>query len=493
MILATHAIVKFHSQMEPAERKPGSNDNRQEAEPLSPSGRRTVSGAHPSSARPKAEKPGGKKGNSNRTPLQNLLNNSNGQVLILKVGTSSLMEKDADGQQVNITNLAKLVDLIHKLRKDNYQVVLVSSGAVGMGCIKLGIPKPTSLRTKQAVAAAGQSQLMRLYEDLFSVMGVKVAQLLLSQIDFLDKNHWNNVRHTLAECLNLNLMPIINENDSTSTEELRFGDNDNLAALTAVQLQADWLVLFTDVDYLFTANPRVDPSATALKVVPEPWSLQVDTRAEGSGMGTGGMATKIVAARMATSAGINCALINGKFPERLNSFLKYSMSSDRDQCPVPEGTFFMRMEISEVSETRRWILSLRVSGELLVDDGAAKAIGDNKSLFPAGILNVSGNFTNGEAVRILHRNGDGDVQEIARALVDYMSEHLQLVKGKHSSEFDEILGFSRRPEACYRRNIVLTTAAASLTSKDTLGKLNQQNSSQDIRRCSGSISDFSDA
>merc|ERR1719230_1820253 len=147
-----------------------------------------------------------------------------------------------------------------------------------MGCMKLGIAKPTNPRTKQAVAAAGQSQLMRTYEDLFGAVGVQVAQLLISQSDFLDQAHWAKVKETLHECLRLGLVPIINENDTTNTEELRFGDNDNLAALTAVQLEADWLFIFTDVDYLYTANPREDPTAAPLRVVEEPWALRVDTR-----------------------------------------------------------------------------------------------------------------------------------------------------------------------------------------------------------------------
>merc|ERR1719401_1730644 len=130
---------------------------------------------------------------------------------------------------------------------------------------------------------------------------MQVAQILISQSDFMDKTHWRNVKHTIVECLKLGVVPVINENDSTNTEELRFGDNDNLASLTAVQLEADWLFLFTDVDYLYTANPRVDPAAKPLRVVREPWSLQVDTKAEGSGLGTGGMETKIAAARTASA------------------------------------------------------------------------------------------------------------------------------------------------------------------------------------------------
>ncbi|OLP75521.1 Glutamate 5-kinase, partial [Symbiodinium microadriaticum] len=148
---------------------------------------------------------------------------------------------DGSGQKIRLALVSQLIEVIDELRRRGYQVVLISSGAVGMGCIKLGIPKPTSLRTKQAVAAAGQSQLMRMYEDLFGTVRIHVAQLLLSQSDFMQKEHWANVKNTIMECLALGVVPIINENDSTNTAELRFGDNDNLAALTAVQLEADAL------------------------------------------------------------------------------------------------------------------------------------------------------------------------------------------------------------------------------------------------------------
>merc|ERR1719410_644788 len=206
-----------------------------------------------------------------------------------------------------------------------------------MGCIKLGIAKPKSLQTKQAVAAAGQSQLMRLYEDLFSTMRTHVAQLLISQKDFLVKEHWSNIKNTILQSLNLGLVPIINENDVTNTPELRFGDNDNLAAVTAVQLHADALFLFTDVDYLYTANPRADPSARPLHLVSEPWALKVDTQAEGSGLGTGGMSTKIVAARTASTAGIPCGLINGAHSSRLFTFLDYRAKvQSGEEAPLPE-------------------------------------------------------------------------------------------------------------------------------------------------------------
>eukprot|EP00747_Dinoflagellata_sp_TGD_P213225 gnl/TRDRNA2_/TRDRNA2_86208_c0_seq1.p1 gnl/TRDRNA2_/TRDRNA2_86208_c0~~gnl/TRDRNA2_/TRDRNA2_86208_c0_seq1.p1 ORF type:complete len:374 (+),score=64.40 gnl/TRDRNA2_/TRDRNA2_86208_c0_seq1:131-1123(+) len=328
-----------------------------------------------------------------------------------------------------------------------------------MGCIKLGIPKPTNLRKKQAVAAAGQSQLMRMYEDLFGTVRLRVAQLLISQSDFMERGHWSNVKHTVLECLELGVVPIINENDSTNTEELRFGDNDNLAALTSVQLEADWLFVFTDVDYLYSANPKVDPSAKPLNVVEEPWALKVDTSGSSS-MGTGGMTTKILAARMVTSAGIKCGLIHGAHCERLHSFLKYVHTTDAGDrsggFQPPEGTYFVAMDVANknVSENRRWILSLPVSGEVVVDDGAARAVAKHENLLPAGIVSIQGSFAGCEAIAIKHKGG-----EVARAIVNLSADDLAKIKGKHSSEFEDILGFSVRPEACDRSNIIVTTGS----------------------------------
>jgi len=375
-------------------------------------------------------------------------------LLVLKVGTSTLIASDEDGQRVQLANAARLVDLIVTLKRDGYNVVLVSSGAVGMGCIKLGIPKPKAVLTKQAVAAAGQSELMRMYEDLFSTMRTHISQLLISQNDFLDKEQWSNIKNTILECLDLGLVPIVNENDSTNTPELRFGDNDNLAAVTAVQLKADALFLFSDIDFLFTANPRTDPTAAPIRVVAEPWALQVDT-GMGSDLGTGGMATKIVAARTASAAGIPVGLLNGCEASRLFSFLKYmeEVKNNTSDPQPPEGTFFMAMKSTKtVSDTRRWILSLPASGEIVLDDGAAKAVAGKKSLFPSGIKTSSGRFLRNEAVRLLHGNS-----EVGRAIINYSSEELEKVKGQQSSEFEKLLGYPVCAEACYRGNIMLTT------------------------------------
>lgn len=435
-------------------------------------------------------------------------------LLVLKVGTSTLMVSDSSGQRVQLANVAQLVELIASLKMRGFQVVLVSSGAVGMGCLKLGIPKPTNLRTKQAVAAAGQSHLMRMYEDLFGTVRLQVAQLLLSQSDFTQKERWSNVKHTILECLRLGLVPIINENDSTSTDELRFGDNDNLAAVTAVQLEADGLFLFTDVDYLYTANPRSDPLARALRVVREPWALQVDTKGDGSGIGTGGMSTKIVAARMASTAGIPCGLIHGAHSSRLLSFLDFDPSAfsgrgsacaaageaaggvrtgeaavvetaeeevDTDKLPV--GTYFMGMSITQTKgDTRRWILSLPVSGELVLDDGAARAVANKKSLLPAGLLAVKGKFLRNEGVRLVHRGND-----VGRGIVNFNTDELDKLRGHQSAEFEEILGYSCIAEACHRDNLVLTVAAASLKNFDVgTGPLPELAARRVLRTASGS-------
>lgn len=380
-----------------------------------------------------------------------------GKLLVLKVGTSTLMASDEDGQHVRLANIAQLVELIALLKRRRYEVVLVSSGAVGMGCIKLGLArKPTEMSAKQAVAAAGQSKLMRMYEDLFGTVRLTVAQLLVSQSDFLDKHHWANVKRTVQECLRLDMVPIINENDSTNTTELRFGDNDNLAALTAVQLHAAGLYLFTDVDFLYTSNPRVDPTATALRVVDEPWSLQVDTRLPGSALGTGGMQTKVVAARTASCAGIPCGLINGAHPARLLSFLAYQdRSTDGEgayaKVALPEGTLFMAISPAQrVSDTRRWILSLPPCGELVINDGAAGAVASGKNLLAVGVMKVSGRFIMGEAVRIKHRG-----KELGRAIVNFNDVDIGKIQGSKAAGIEQILGFVAGAEVCHRDNIVL--------------------------------------
>mmetsp|Transcript_31377 Transcript_31377/g.74854 ORF Transcript_31377/g.74854 Transcript_31377/m.74854 type:complete len:401 (+) Transcript_31377:49-1251(+) len=305
------------------------------------------------------------------------------QTLVLKVGTSTIMTSDERGQRVNVANISRLVEVIADLSYKGFKVVLVSSGAVGMGCRELGLKqKPTTPALKRAVAGVGQSRIMRVYSELFETVGLKIAQLLVSQRDFLEQQRWAEIRDTIAACLEANVVPIINENDTTNTDGMRFGDNDNLAALTAVQLGAAGVFLFTDVDYLYTANPNVDPSAEPMRVVNEAFELDVDTREPGSSLGTGGMASKVSAARTAHCAGIPCGILHGRFPERIFSFLKEeegdsTRTSPKTQTqtvsatdsedggePEPEGTLFAAREGEQRTEAERWILSLPVVGDV---------------------------------------------------------------------------------------------------------------------------------
>lgn len=361
------------------------------------------------------------------------------------------MEAGGNGQaeRVRLANVARLVELISTLKRNGDRVILVSSGAVGIGCVKLGISKPKDIRAKQAVAAAGQSHLMHMYEDLFGALGVKVAQLLLARTDFLERERWSNCKGTLLACMDLGLVPIINENDSTNTEELRFGDNDNLAALCAVQIEADWLFLMTDVDHVYTANPNSDPSAKPLKFVRHPSDLQVSTDG-GSTYGTGGMETKLVAARTAVAAGIHCGLLHGAFPERIHSFLV----ADPEEGTT-DGTYFQAMPASHtMCDQRRWILSLPFQGELILDDGAVNAVQKEGNLLAVGIKEVKtdAGFLSGDCIRLLQQDG----KEIARATSNFSSEDIQKILGLENDAIDGVIDHVGEPEVCFHSNIVIT-------------------------------------
>ncbi|CAE7483438.1 proB, partial [Symbiodinium natans] len=345
------------------------------------------------------------------------------------------MRSDERGQRVNVANLSRLVEVISDLGHQGYKVVLVSSGAVGMGCRELGLAKkPTDPQMKRAVAGVGQSRIMRMYSELFETVGLKIAQLLVSQRDFLEQQRWAEIRDTIAACLDAGVVPIINENDTTNTDGVRFGDNDNLAALTAVQLEAEGVFLFTDVDYLYTANPNVDPSAEPMRVVSEAFELNVDTREPGSSLGTGGMSTKVAAARTAHCAGIPCGILHGKHPERIFSFLSHdeTASTHSGRSPLesdtlsdqlvetePEGTLFAAEEGEQLSEAERWILSLPVVGDVDLSDPNSQNADLRDFVLDAvqgglgGLKSLSGTAHHG-GVRVFNRN-----VEIARARVSF--------------------------------------------------------------------------
>jgi glutamate 5-kinase len=385
-----------------------------------------------------------------------------GPLIVIKVGTSTLMKVNPSTgeQRVNLANMGALVDTVTTLHRSGFGVIIVTSAAVGFGCLKLKLAeRPKNLALKQAVAAAGQSHLIRMYEDLFGVYGVPIAQVLLSRFDFSAKDRFANVHNALRELVRMRVIPIINENDTVSTEELRFGDNDTLSALVAVGVSAKKLFLLTDVDCLYTANPRTTPDALrVLDVTAAQLATLGGADSSGGGWGTGGMLTKIIAARTAVCAGIETVLVHGAFSERV---VEYVMGSSEAR---PLCTVFHAADVKEVhpgstmNPHRRWILALPVRGVLTLDSGASKAVAAKSSLLAAGVLDVQGKFLRDEAVSLVSSQSGA---EIARALMNLDASEVVKIKGLKSSEYTAALGFHADAEIAYRANIILIAQSQS--------------------------------
>lgn len=367
------------------------------------------------------------------------------QTIVVKVGTSSLTQPETG--QLALSTIAKLVETLTQLRSLGYGIVLVTSGAVGIGCARLGLKsRPQVIALKQAVAAVGQGRLMRIYDDFFTSLQQPIAQVLISRRDFMQRSCYVNAYATFRELLQLGVIPVVNENDTVAVEELKFGDNDTLSALVASLIEADWLFLLTDVDRLYSADPRQVPDAqpiTLVSRIEELAELQVQTGDAGSQWGTGGMATKITAARIATSAGVRTVITEGRYPETIVKILQGE----------PLGTQF-EPQPRTGSARKRWIAhSLVPSGKLYLDQGAVAAIvKSGKSLLAAGITSIEGHFNSSEAVQLCDSQG----MEVARGLVNYSSTELQKIRGRQSDEIPTILGYVGAETVIHRDNLVLS-------------------------------------
>ncbi|MBT9315250.1 glutamate 5-kinase [Leptothoe spongobia] len=368
------------------------------------------------------------------------------QTIVVKIGTSSLTQTD---NQLALSVLARLVETLSHLQRQGHRVILVSSGAVGVGCVRLGLrERPKSIEQKQAVAAVGQGRLMRIYDDLFTVLNQPIAQVLLTRSDLIQRSRYVNSYHTFRQLFKLNVIPIVNENDTVAVDELKFGDNDTLSALVASLVGADWLFLLTDVDRLYSADPRANPDAEPITWVQHLGDLNIDVGDRGSAWGTGGMITKLEAARIATNSGIRMAITNGQAPDNILKIL----------TGEPLGTQFAPQPKPN-NARKRWIANgLRPSGRLYLDPGAVQAIGqDGKSLLPAGIAMIEGTFQSQDAVVLCDLNG----QEIARGLVNYNHHELQQIRGRRSSEISMILGYDGADTVVHRDNLVLNPDSLS--------------------------------
>ncbi|MBO9998425.1 MAG: glutamate 5-kinase [Cyanobacteria bacterium SID2] len=365
------------------------------------------------------------------------------QTLVVKIGTSSLTRSQTG--DLSLSTIASLVETLTHLRRRGHRVVLVSSGAVGVGCARLGLnDRPRRLVTKQAVAAVGQGRLMRVYDDLFTTLQQPIAQVLLTRKDLMQRGSYVNAYNTFKELLRLGVIPIVNENDTIATDELKFGDNDTLSALVASSIEADWLFLLTDVDRLYSADPNRDPNARPIDRVAHPDDLiHLDAGTSRSGWGTGGMQTKISAARIATSSGIRTVITSGKTPKNIELVLEGEEI----------GTHFEPLDQTG-NARKRWIAyGLVPQGQLYLDAGAVKAICEGgKSLLAAGIVKIGGDFQVSDAVTLC----DLDGREIGRGIVNYNSIDLHKICGCQSDKIPEILGYRTPETVVHRDNLVLT-------------------------------------
>lgn len=363
------------------------------------------------------------------------------QTLVVKVGSSLVTN---DGQGLDQTAISAWVAQIAQLVRQKRQVVLVSSGAVAEGMQRLGWKKrPTNINELQAAAAVGQMGLVQMYESCFSQHGLHTAQVLLTHEDLADRKRYLNARSTLRTLLNLNVIPIINENDTVVTDEIRFGDNDTLASLVANLIEADVLVILTDQSGLYSADPRKNPAAEFInrEVAGNP-QLEKMAGGAGSSIGSGGMLTKILAAKRAARSGAHTIIASGREQNVL-----FRLANGE-----AIGTHLHAEQMKTVAR-KQWLADhLRLSGKVILDAGAVKALlQDGKSLLPIGVVKVEGNFDRGDVVACL----DDEGKEIARGLVNYNAAETVRILRKPSSEIEKILGYIDESELIHRDNLVL--------------------------------------
>ncbi len=363
--------------------------------------------------------------------------------VVVKVGTNVITAADGtlDGSKV-----AALVEQLHRLRQTGRKVVLVSSGAIGAGIGQLGLDgRPSDLRHLQAAAAVGQSFLMAAYEEHFRQHGYHAAQILLTAGDFDNRTRYLNVRNTILTLFEWNCVPIVNENDTVSVAEIRFGDNDHLAAMVTNLLQAPLLILLTVVDGLYSGDPQSDPRASLLSTVP----FIDDKTAEQAGksrsvLGTGGMRSKLKAARLVTAAGESVIMANGARPGILDEIM----------AARPVGTLFLPHG-GMLPAWKRWIgLTAQPKGRYVVDAGARRAVQDQgRSLLPIGVIAVQGSFSKGDVVAVVDTEG----VEFGRGLTNYSASDASRIKGLRSEKVVEVLGSGGYEEIIHRDNLVITT------------------------------------
>jgi glutamate 5-kinase len=361
--------------------------------------------------------------------------------LVIKVGTGLITQPKLGPDPDRIASLAGEIAGVREAR----DIVLVSSGAIATGMARLTLAaRPRSIPEKQAAAAVGQSALMWHYEHAFKRHGIPVGQVLLTAHDIADRARYLNARNTLLALLDFGVLPVVNENDTVAVEEIKVGDNDNLSALVASLIEADLLVILTDVDGLYTSDPATDPGATKLDTV-EAITPQIERLVwRGAGAGSvGGMATKLQAAQKAAGAGVPMVIASGRKQGVLARILKGE----------PAGTYFAP-RADRLGARKRWIaFAVTPQGRLTVDAGALEALTRRgKSLLPSGVVKVDGDFAAGEVVAVL---ADAEGREFARGLVNFDADELRKIQGAKTREIEPRLGYKSFDEVIHRDNLVI--------------------------------------
>ena len=360
--------------------------------------------------------------------------------IVVKVGTSTLLYPNG---KINLYRIEHLAREISDLASQGREVILVTSGAIGAGMVRMGLSeRPDSMQEKQALASVGQVLLMHLYDKFFTEYGQVAGQVLLTKENFANHNQYINARNTLMAMLKSGIIPVINENDAVTVAEVKIGDNDTLSATVAAIVDADVLIILSDIDGVYDANPQTHPEAKLLSEIKEITSgVEAMAGGAGSAVGTGGMATKIEAAKIATAAGVTMFIASGGENGMLGRII----------AGEDVGTVFPPKD-AHLRARKGWLaFGKRISGILVVDEGCVKALKKGSSLLAAGILATEGEYTAGSTVRVL----TADYQEIARGTIAYDAAAVAKIKGRKTSDFTDILDGEIHDEVIHRDNMVL--------------------------------------
>ncbi len=362
----------------------------------------------------------------------------NSKIIVIKIGSSLLVNEKRNIRTKWLSSFAKDIKKLINMKK---KIVIVSSGAIAIGCIKMKINKKSlKLDKSQAIASIGQIELMNLFTRTFSKVNLNISQILLTLEDTEVRRRSLNAKRTMENLLDLNFIPIVNENDTTATSEIKYGDNDRLASRVAQITNADMLVLLSDVDGLYTKNPKLFKDAKLIRQVSNFDKELKNVNYKGiNELGSGGMSTKIEAAKICQLSGCNMIIANGLNTNPINKILKKN-----------NFTLFVS-KISKLDARKKWIISsVSPKGELIIDDGAKKALKNGKSLLAAGIKIVNGKFNKGDHIKIL----DKSLKECARGLCSFSSIEVEKILGHQSKEIQRILGYTTKSEVVHKDDMV---------------------------------------